>query len=81
MGLDVCALEAQDDVYDEAAGTPTNLAAMSGVNTTDEDIVTPEVTKELNRLKLLGRPYRDPDCRRADASGTRVQSENQRTAG
>ena len=56
MGLDVCVLEARDDVYDEAAGTPTNLAGMSGVNTTDEDVVAPEVTEELNRLKLLGRP-------------------------
>ena len=60
MGLDVCVLEAQDDVYDEAAETPTNLAGVSGVNTTDEDVVGPEVTEELNRLKLLGRPYTAP---------------------
>ena len=60
MGLDVCVLEAQDDVYDEAAETLTNLARMSGVNTTDEDVVAPDVTEELNRLKLLGRPYTAP---------------------
>ena len=34
MGLDVCVLEAQDEV-----GAPTNLAGMSGVSTTDEDVV------------------------------------------
>ena len=60
MGLDVCVLEAQDDVYDDSAGTPTNLAGMFGVNTTDEDVVAPEVTEELNRLKVLGRPYTAP---------------------
>ena len=38
----------------------TNLAGMSTVNTTDEDVVGPEVTEELNRLKLLGRPYTAP---------------------
>ena len=53
MGMDVCVLEAQDDVYDEAAG-------MSGVDTTYEDVVAPEVTEELNRLKPLGRPYTAP---------------------
>ena len=60
MGVDVCVLEAQDDVYDEAAETPTNLARMSGVNTTGGDVVAPEVTEELNRLKPLGRPYTAP---------------------
>ena len=60
IGLDVCVLEAQDDVYDEAAETLTNLARMSGVNTTDGDVVAPEVTEELNRLKPLGRPYTAP---------------------
>ena len=34
MGLDVCVLESQDE-----AGAPTNLAGMSGVTTTDEDVV------------------------------------------
>ena len=33
----------------------TNLGGMSGVSTTDEDVAAPEVTEELNRLKLLGR--------------------------
>ena len=33
---------------------------MSGEATTDEDFVAPEVTEELNRLKMLGRPYRAP---------------------
>ena len=60
MGLDVCVLEAQDDVYDEAAETPASLAGMSGLSTTDQDVVAPEVTEELNRLKLLGRPCRAP---------------------
>ena len=50
MGLDICVLEAQDDVYDDAAGVPTNLAEMSGETTTDEDVLAPEVTVELNRL-------------------------------
>ena len=36
MGLDVCVLEAQHDVYDKAAGKSTNLARMSGVSTTQQ---------------------------------------------
>ena len=61
MGLEICVLEAQDDVYDEALGAPTNVAETSGENTTDdEDAVAPEVTEELNRLKTLDRPYRAP---------------------
>ena len=35
----------------------TNLGGMSGVSTTDEDVAAPEVTEELNRLKLLGRQF------------------------
>ena len=60
MGLEICVLEAQDDVYDETPGTPTNLAETSGENVTDDDIVAPEVREELNRLKTLGRIYRAP---------------------
>ena len=41
MGLEICVLEAQDDVYDETSGTPTNPAETSGEN-------APEVTEELN---------------------------------
>ena len=50
MGLEMCVLEALDDVFDEPPGTP-------GENETDEDVVSPEVTEELNRLETLGRPY------------------------
>ena len=60
MGQEICGLEAQDNVYDEAPGAPTNLAETSGENTADEDVVAPEVTEELNRVKKLGRPYRSP---------------------
>ena len=57
MGLEICVLEAQDD---EATETPTNLAETSGEDVTEEDVVAPEVTEELNRLTALGRPYRAP---------------------
>ena len=60
VGLDICMLEAQDDVYDETPGTPTNPAETSGENATDEDVVAPEVTEELNRLKTLGRAHKAP---------------------
>ena len=61
MGLEICVLEAQDDVYDETAGTPTNPAETSGEKkATDEDVVAPEVTEELNRLKTLGRAHKTP---------------------
>ena len=60
MGLEICVLKAQDDVYDETPGTPTNLAETSGENATDDDIVAPEVTEKLNRLKTLGRIYIAP---------------------
>ena len=39
MCLDVCLLEAPDDVYDEAAGTKTNLTEMCGEYAADEDVV------------------------------------------
>ena len=60
IGLEICVLEAQDDVYDETPRTPTNLAETSGENATDDDIVAPEVTEKLNRLKTLGRIYIAP---------------------
>ena len=63
MGLDIRVLEAQDDVYDETLGTPTNPAKTSGENATDEDIVAPEVTEELNRLKNAGQSLQSPERR------------------
>ena len=42
--------------------TLTNLAGTLGENETDEDVVSPEVTGELNRLKMLGRPYTAPSA-------------------
>ena len=54
-GLEICVLEALDDVFDEPPETPTNLVGTPGENETDEDVVSPEVTEELNRLKTLGR--------------------------
>ena len=54
MGLEICVLEALDDVFDEPTETPTNLAGTPDENETDEDVVSPEVTEELNRLKTLG---------------------------
>ena len=43
------------------AGSPRRrLAETSGENATDEDVVAPEVTEELNRLKTLGRAYQAP---------------------
>ena len=61
MGLEMCVLEAQDEFYDETAGTSTNLAETSGENATDEDVVAPEVTGELKLLKTLGRAYNAPN--------------------
>ena len=60
MGLEMCVLEALDDVFDEPPETLTNLAGTPGENQTDEDVVSPEVTEELNRLKMLGRLYTAP---------------------
>ena len=60
MGLEICVLEALEDVFDESPEKPTNLAGTPGENETDEDVVSPEVTEELNRLKTLGRPYTAP---------------------
>ena len=60
MGLKICVLEALDDVFDEPPETLTNLAGTPGENETDEDVVFPEVTEELNRLKMLERPYTAP---------------------
>ena len=59
IGLDVCVLEAPDDVYDEAVGITTNLTEMCGECAADEDVAAPEVTEELNRLKTFGRSYRE----------------------
>ena len=69
-------LEAHDDVYDESLGTPTNPAQTPGENATDEDVVAPEVTEELNRQSL-----QSPERQRTDALEVRVQTETQRTAG
>ena len=60
MALEICVLEALDDVFDETPETPTNLAGTPSENETDEDVVSPEVTEELNRLKTLGRPSTAP---------------------
>ena len=62
MGLNICVLEDLDDVFNEPPETPTNLAGTPGENETDEDVVSPEVTEELNRLKTLGRPYTAPSA-------------------
>ena len=48
------------DVFDELPETLTNLAGTPGENEKDEGVVSPEVTEELNRLKMLGRPYTAP---------------------
>ena len=61
-GLEICVLEALDDVFDEPPETPTNLAGTPDENETEEDVVSPEVTEELNRLKSLGRPYTAPSA-------------------
>ena len=60
MGLEKCVLEAQDNVNDWSPGTPTNRAESSFENATHEDVVAPEVTEELNRLKTLGRAHKAP---------------------
>ena len=60
MDLEKCALGDQDDVYDEAPGASTNLSETTGENTTDEEVVAPEVTEEPNQLQTLGRPFRAP---------------------
>ena len=58
--LEMCVLKAQDNVYDETPGTPTNPAETAGEDAIDEDVVAPEVTEELNRLKKLSRAYKAP---------------------
>ena len=60
MGLELCVVETQDDVCDDATAEPTNLTQTSGENTMDEGAVSPEVARELDRLKTLGRAYRAP---------------------
>ena len=60
MGFKICVLEALDDVFSKHPEPPTNLASTPGENETDEDVVSPEVTEELNRLKTLGRLYTAP---------------------
>ena len=55
--LEILVLEAQDDVCDDTPGTP---AETSGENATVEDVVAPEVTEELNRLKTKDRVYKAP---------------------
>ena len=80
MGLEICVLEALDDVFDEPPETLTNLAGTPGENETDEDVVSPEVTEELNRLKILGRPYTAPRVDELMPGTFCVQSEDQRTA-
>ena len=54
VGLEMRALEAQHDIY------TTNPAENSGEKATDEDIVAPGVTEELNRLKSMGRACKAP---------------------
>ena len=63
MRLEMYVMEAQDDVYHETPGTPTNPAETSGENATDEDVIAPEVTEELNRLKTLGWSLQSPERR------------------
>ena len=54
-------LEAGDDVYDPTSGWPQpNLSENLGETASDDDDVPPEVRQELNRLKVLGRPYQAP---------------------
>ena len=55
-------LEALDDVLDVLFEAPTNLAGTFGEDETDEDVVSAEVTEELNRLKTLGRLYTVPSA-------------------
>ena len=56
MGLEICVLEALEDVFDEPPETPTNLAGAPGENETDEDVVLPVVME----VKTLGRLHTAP---------------------
>ena len=62
MGLDMCVLEAQDDTYDEAAGTMTKLTETCGESATGENVAAPEATDEPNQLKTFGGVARRTDC-------------------
>ena len=75
MGLEICVLEALDDVFDEPPETPTNLASTPGENET-----SPEVTEELNPLPTLGKPYTAPSADELMPRTFCVQPEDQRTA-
>ena len=80
MCLEFCVLEALDDVFDEPPETLTNLTGTHGENETFEDVVSPEETEELNRLKTLGRPYTAPSVDELMPSDVCVQPEDKRTA-
>ena len=52
-------LEAMDDVLDPTLGGPDPKPIVNRDELlSDDDDVPPDVTHELNRLKMLGRPYR-----------------------
>ena len=67
MGLDICVLEASDDVFDSLPGREV-LNPLKIVE--NDDDVAPEVTQELNRLKLLGRPVWAPSVDELDSQKT-----------
>ena len=53
--------EAMDDVHDPTSGWPQpNVSENLGETANVDDHVPPEVIQELNRLKVLGRPYQAP---------------------
>ena len=62
MGLEICVLEALDDVFDEPPETPTNLAGTPGENETDEDVCVARSDGGAEPLKTLGRPYTAPSA-------------------
>ena len=61
MGLEICVLEATDDVFDPLSGWQ-NPVEDPGKPLDGEDDVPLEVTRELDRLKLLGRAYQAPSA-------------------
>ena len=60
MGLEVCVLEAQDDVYDDATWKPTNVDETSGEFVTDEDATSSDRGAE--SIEHVGQTLQSPDC-------------------
>ena len=80
VGLEICVLEAMDDVFDATLGEPGPNPSVHFDESVSEDNEVPlEVTHELNRLSA-GQATTSTEHQRHDARTRRVWHEVQRTA-